>query len=263
MVRSLLPDSVRIMALTATATKQTRKAVCRSLGMVAPLIISQLPDRPNIKYCLRNDSGTLEEAFAPLMEEIRSKRTRMDKCIIYCRTYDSCSMIYLYFKSRLKGEITEPIGARDLARFRIVDMFTACTTPNVKDAILKSLCKPDGILRVVVATVAFGMGLDCPNIRRIIHWGPSSDIEQYVQETGRAGRDGLPSTAILYVADLKSFPTDESMKDYYKNKDNCRRKLILKHFDQTSTDSDASCTSLCKCCDICEIVCMCPACTSI
>ncbi len=53
-----------------------------------------------------------------------------------------------------------------------------------------------------MATVAFGMGLDCPNVRRIIHWGPSTDVEQYVQETGRAGRDGLPVVAILYLADL-------------------------------------------------------------
>lgn len=58
------------------------------------------------------------------------------------------------------------------------------------------------------------MGLDCPNVRRIIHWGPSSDIEQYLQNTGSAGRDGLPSQAILYIADLPSHPTEASMKDY-------------------------------------------------
>ena len=74
-------------------------------------------------------------------------------------------------------------------------MFTACTILSVKDAILESFCKSDGILRVVIVTVAFGMGLDCPNVRRVMHWGPSSDIEQYVQETGRGGRDGLPLMA--------------------------------------------------------------------
>lgn len=69
-------------------------------------------------------------------------------------------------------------------------MYTACTTPAVKD-VLESFCNREGVLRVVVATVAFEMGLDCPNARCVIHWGPSNDIEQYVQETGWAGRDGL------------------------------------------------------------------------
>lgn len=57
----------------------------------------------------------------------------------------------------------------------------------MKKAILETFPKQDSVLRVVVATIAFGMGLDCPNVRRVIHWGPSSDIESYLQETGRAG----------------------------------------------------------------------------
>ena len=72
--------------------------------------------------------------------------------------------IYLYLKFRLKGEIREPIGVRDLTIFRLVHMFTACTRANVKQAIITAFSDPDGILRVVVAVVAFGMGLDCPNV---------------------------------------------------------------------------------------------------
>ena len=161
----------------------------------------------------------------------------------------------------MKEEMTEPIGSRDLAIFRIVDMFTACTIPSVKDAILESFCKSDGILRVVIATVAFGMGLDCPNVRRVVHWGPSSDIEQYVQETGRAGRDGLPSMASLYVTDLRSHPTKECMKEYYKNKDKCRRKMILYHFEQSESQAHDNSPSLCSCCDVCAIVCECQLCS--
>jgi len=85
----------------------------------------------------------------------------------------------LYFKSILKVEIRESISARDLAVFRLVDMFIACTRLDIKEAILSAFRSLSGILRNVVATVAFGMGLDCPNVRQIIHWGPSSGIEQY------------------------------------------------------------------------------------
>ncbi len=225
--------------------------------------MSEVPNRPNIKYVVHANPDSLEETFAPLVEEIRYRRVQMDRVIIYCRTYDSCSMIYLYLRSRLKAEATEPVGAKDLAVFRLVDMFNACTTPAVKEKILQSFCSPGGVLRVVVATVAFGMGLDCPNVRRIVHWGPSSDVEQYMQETGRAGRDGLPSTAVLYVADLKSHPTDDNMKEYYKNKRECRRQLLLAQFeDSTCNPSSAvQSNSHCQCCDICEMVCMCSSCS--
>ena len=69
---------------------------------------------------------------------------------MYCRNYDSCSMIYLFIKYSLKGEMTEPIGAKDISIFRLVDMFTACTVHSVKECILKSFCKPGGTLRVVI-----------------------------------------------------------------------------------------------------------------
>ena len=82
----------------------------------------------------------------------------------------------------------------------------------------ENFCLKDSILRVVVATVVFGMGLDCPDVRRIMHWGPSTDIEEYLQETGHAGRDGSPSTATLFVTDLKSHSIEDAMKSYMKNK---------------------------------------------
>ena len=142
-------------------------------------------------------------------------------------------------------------------------MFTACTTPSVKETILATFCSSDGILRVVVATVAFGMGLDCPNVRHIIHWGPSTDVEQYLQETGRAGRDGLPSLATLCVTDLQSHPAEESMKEYYKNKATCRRELLLSHFDSNIAElcEENRKSSRCLCCDICAATCTCSSCS--
>lgn len=115
-MRSLIPEHVNVMALTATATKVTRRAVCQVLGITSA-VIAQIPDRLNIKYSVHANPGSLEEAFAPLVEEIKNKRTTMDRVIIYCRTYDDCSMIYLFLKSRLEGEITEPKNAIDLVRY--------------------------------------------------------------------------------------------------------------------------------------------------
>lgn len=259
-IRSLIPATVRIMALTATATKTTRRAVFNILGMVSPSIVAEVPNKRNIKYFVKTQKS-LEEVFGSIAEEIKVKRKNMDKIIVYCRNYDSCSMIYLYFKYVLKGEIREPVNSKDLAVFRLIDMFTACTRPAVKENILKSFCEPDGTLRIVVATIAFGMGIDCPNVRIVIHWGPSSDIEMYLQETGRAGRDGLPSLALLYTVDLDTHTTDQSIKDYYNNKVQCRRLLLLKPFTETE-DMNLTIEPLCQCCDVCEAICTCPNCTS-
>lgn len=74
----------------------------------------------------------------------------------------------------------------------------ACTESSIKDQVLNSFRDPTSVLRVVIATVAFGMGLDCPNFRKLFHWGQPDNIESYLQETGRAGWDGLASFVHLF-----------------------------------------------------------------
>lgn len=101
-------------------------------------------------------------------------------------------------KSRLGQEMFDPIGAPNLVKYRLLDMFTACTHTSVKDAIVAAFTGGSSPLRIVIATIAFGMGLNCPDIQMAIHWGPPDSIETYLQEMGRAGRDGKPSRAVLY-----------------------------------------------------------------
>ena len=249
-VRSLIHESVRIMALTATATKSSRRKICQTLGMVKPDIIAVSPNRPNIEYKIECKRDTIEEQYSPLVEELRRKRTMTDRSVIFCRSYTDCGYIYLFFKNRLGNQRMEPMDAPDLARFRLVDMFSACTTKDVKDSIRESFQQLNSALRILIATIAFGMGLDCPNIRRIFHYGPATDIESYLQETGRAGRDGKQATATLYYAkrDFCGNYIDESMKKYCLNNSVCRRKLLLEDFDDDETTNT---TETFVCCDLC------------
>ena len=97
------------------------------------------------------------------------------------------------------------------------------------------------------------MGFDCPIVRRIYHWGASSDVEAYIQETGSAGRDGKPAEALLYVTTHPANRfVDNAMKEYSKNKDKCRHELLLRNFDG-SVDYCHNCS----CCDICELASTC------
>ena len=76
-------------------------------------------------------------------------------------------------------------------------MFTSVLTIDKKEQVLKLFTEPEGNLRLLVATTSFGMGIDCPDIRRIIHWGVPTTVEEYAQETGRAGRCGKLAVATV------------------------------------------------------------------
>ena len=163
-------------------------------------------------------------------------------------------------RSRLGKEGCHPMGAPNIVKYRLFDMFTACTHPSVKEGIVSAFTNVNSPLRVVIATIAFGMGLDCPNIRKVIHWGPPSDIESYLQETGRAGRDGAQATAILYCSktDLRGQHIEDSVKAYCRNTDSCRRELILRDFDDCAVHSpNEEVECVCLCCDVCRTKCKC------
>ena len=74
-------------------------------------------------------------------------------------------------------------------------MYTRAATVEMREKVLWCICDPKSTLRIVLATIAFGMGIICQDIHQVIHWSPCSSLEMYTQESGRAGRDNLPLTA--------------------------------------------------------------------
>ena len=95
-VRSLIPEMVQIMVLTATATNTTRRAIIRVLRMVNPEVVSISPNKVNIKYAVKLNLSSFEEMFAPLVEKLRQERKGMERTLVFCRKYDQCSRIYMF-----------------------------------------------------------------------------------------------------------------------------------------------------------------------
>ena len=158
-----------------------------------------------------------------------------------------------FFRKQLGADFLYPSDAPDLSKYRLVDMFTSCTEEGVKNQILKSFTSPTSPLCVVITTIAFGMGIDCLDIRQIVHLGPPDDIEGYLQAAGQAGRDGKQSEAY----NKSRHHIDQAMANYASNTTICRREVLFKDFDNYVTPSF---TSKCVCCDVCTKLCSCNNC---
>ena len=129
---------------------------------------------------------------------------------------------------------------------------------QLKTWILRSFVIPNGVVRIVVATCAFGMGIDCPKVYKVFHWDLPSTIAMYVQEVGRCGRDGNKAVAtLLLVGSTRN--ADEEIIAYGQQTNTCRRKMLMAPFSVAGENAILSDVPH-NCCDICEKTCKCTSC---
>ena len=256
-LRSLIPQHVKVMALTATCTVETLQIIKERLAMQEPEIIALSPQRPNIFYSLQPPTN-LEKLSTDLADELKQDRINFKKTVLFCRNYLDCGNLYATIRYKMKEAFTDPPGYPDFDEFRMVELYTRVSRSEKREAVIKLFMPTDSKIRLIIATTAFGMGINCQSIARIIHWGLPSNTEEYVQETGRAGRDGSDAEAILYRGKTGRHAS-ESMKAYSGNTDYCRRRLLLHKFLKFSENEIKKITK-CKCCDVCVKSCDCPIC---
>lgn len=260
-IRALMPPNTNLLALTATASLSTRKSITKSLEMTGCKVVAKIPNNLNIRFSLLPMPSSPQRILDPLIDELVQCGTKSKRTIIFCRSYTVLLELYQYTILELNKHgalfVGTPVPGKQ-SQFRICDKYDACTSLEVRQNILKSFTEPEGNVRLIFATVAFAMGLDAPNVRRIIHWSPPDDIEMYMQESGRGGRDQKPSMAILYYDKKKLQHASEEMKAYCGNTTVCRRVFLMSSFGPTANVKKPS--PLHMCCDVCANACGCPQC---
>ena len=254
-LRSLIPSGLPFIALTATASKKTKKEIWKVLEFASPYEVVESPDRQNIAYVSQHiDSGQeVNNYFGWLVEAVKENGENTERVLIYCQTVKQCASLYQLFANEL-SELMYSDKSFD-PRKRLVEMLHSKTPASVKNTVLDSFSKENGHIRVLIATVAFGMGVNTKGVRTAIHVGPPKNLEAYVQESGRCGRDGEQSRAVILFNSKLSMHADNDMKEYLLS-DECRRKLLRQPFDsskQTGTSQGALIAHLC--CDNCAKKC--------
>ncbi|XP_011299654.1 ATP-dependent DNA helicase Q4 [Fopius arisanus] len=197
-----------ILGLTATATRHNAQSIVEHLRIPDGMdgVISDIPMPNNLTLTVSKDENK-DQALISLLKSERFKEC--DSIIIYCTRRDECLRIAGTLRISLQDTVDKNKEKGNFDRRRkvsqIAEAYHAGLAPSRRKVIQKAFMK--GETRIVVATVAFGMGINKSDIRSVIHYNMPKSFEGYVQEVGRAGRDSLPAHCHLFLS-----PTEESDK---------------------------------------------------
>ena len=138
--------------------------------------------------------------------------------------------MFKHFKYELGEHAYYPPGAPKSSSNCLIGMYHANTLDKYKQRVSSFLFDKSGVCRLVFATTALGMGINLQDVKRVIHDGPPRYMEDFVQEIGRAGRNGKPAESILYFTGMHLRKCEEAVKRYATSDGLCLRQILLERF---------------------------------